>query len=541
MTTADFTPRSAFLQDMQWRGQINQGTDLAAMDKWLCEGDAASKKAYVGFDPTADSLTIGNLVGIMTLARWQQAGHTPVALMGGATGLIGDPSGKSAERTLNSEETVSDNVKRIATIFAGGELFTHGPTSTEANSLKMVNNIDWFRHLRFLDALRIIGKHFSVNMMIQKDSVKARLESRDQGISYTEFSYMLLQAYDFYKLRQTRMAGEENYVGDVSVQMGGSDQFGNIVVGIDLIMARAHEDVVREMDKVLHLLSMIPGSTEWIRRVRRFAERSSQHDSTPEALDPFSGQLERIVGDYLLTAPTNFKQALDAMAKQFMQEHTHREQLRSSTFGLTWPLVTKSDGTKFGKTESGAIWLKADRTSPYAYYQFWLNAADADVVRFLKTFTFLTREEVDALAASQQSNPGAREAQRALAREATRILHGKAAMENAEAAGKALFSGDIGGLDLATLRDVFASVPNKVMSKASLEGEGVAVLDILTDADLKLAASKREARDFLSANAVTVNGKPVTLESRLKTSDLLHGCFIAIRRGKKQWAATEWK
>ncbi len=447
MTTPDFTPRSAFLQDMQWRGQINQGTDLAAMDKWLCDGDAASKKAYVGFDPTADSLTIGNLVGIMTLARWQQAGHTPVALMGGATGLIGDPSGKSAERTLNSEDTVRKNVERIATIFAGGELFN---PHAKANALKMVNNIDWLGKMGFLEALREIGKHFSVNMMIQKDSVKARLESREQGISYTEFSYMLLQAYDFFWLHKHE---------HVATQMGGSDQFGNIVVGKDLI------------DK-----------------------KSAASGVTAHA-----------------------------------------------AHGLTWPLVTKADGTKFGKTESGAIWLKADRTSPYAYYQFWLNAADADAVRFLKTFTFLKREEVEALAASQQSNPGAREAQRALAREATRILHGKAAMENAEAAGKALFSGEVAGLDLATLRDVFANVPNKSLSKASLEGEGVAVLDILTDPDLKLAASKREARDFLTANAVTVNGKPVTADSRLKTSDLLHGCFIAIRRGKKQWAATEWK
>ncbi|HLP83252.1 MAG TPA: tyrosine--tRNA ligase [Phycisphaerales bacterium] len=451
MTTPDLTPRSAFLNDMLWRGQINQGTDLPAMDKWLCDGDPATKKAYVGFDPTADSLTIGNLVGIMTLARWQQAGHTPVALMGGATGLIGDPSGKSAERTLNSEETVRNNVKRIATIFAGGELFNSNATT---NALKMVNNIDWLGTMGFLEALREIGKHFSVNMMIQKDSVKARLESREQGISYTEFSYMLLQAYDFFWLHKHE---------HVATQMGGSDQFGNIVVGKDLIDKKAAAD--------------------------------ASH------------------------APTH----------------------SAHTFGLTWPLVTKADGTKFGKTESGAIWLKADRTSPYAYYQFWLNAADADVVRFLKTFTFLKREEVEALAASQQANPGAREAQRALAREATRILHGKAAMENAEAAGKALFSGEVAGLDLATLRDVFANVPNKSLSKASLEGDGIPVLDILVDPDLKLAASKREARDFLTANAVTINGKPVTADSRLTTRDLLHNCFIAIRRGKKQWAATEWK
>jgi tyrosyl-tRNA synthetase len=454
MTTSEFSPCSKFLQDMHWRGQINQSTDLPAMDAWLREGDPASKRAYVGFDPTADSLTIGNLVGIMTLARWQQAGHTPVALMGGATGLIGDPSGKSAERTLNCEATVRANVERIATIFAGGELFARGAASSEPHALRMVNNIDWLGKMGFLEALREIGKHFSVNMMIQKDSVKARLESREQGISYTEFSYMLLQAYDFYWLHKHE---------GVATQMGGSDQFGNIVVGKDLI------------------------------------------DKKSAAQSP------------------------------------HAERGETQAHGLTWPLVTKSDGTKFGKTESGAIWLKADRTSPYAYYQFWLNAADGDVVRFLKTFTFLSREEVEALAASQQANPGAREAQRALAREATRILHGKAAMENAEAAGKALFSGDVSGLDLATLRDVFANVPSKVMSKASLEGDGAAVLEVLTDPDLKLAASKREARDFLSANAVTVNGKPVTLETRLNSSDLLHGCFIAIRRGKKQWAATEWR
>ena len=513
MTTPDFNPRSAFLQDMHWRGQINQGTDLAAMDRWLCDGDAASKKAYVGFDPTADSLTIGNLVGIMTLARWQQAGHTPVALMGGATGLIGDPSGKSAERTLNSEETVSDNVKRIATIFAGGELFAG---SAKVNALRMVNNIDWLGKMGFLEALREIGKHFSVNMMIQKDSVKARLESREQGISYTEFSYMLLQAYDFYHL----------FVEDrVGVQMGGSDQFGNIVVGADLIR--------RKYDRWARM-------EQWKDAVDRM--RASGCEGAFTRLKELTGG-EMTAETFIYEGDNELESRLVREGRSDIASIIRRiaEGHKSSIFGLTWPLVTKSDGTKFGKTESGAIWLKADRTSPYAYYQFWLNAADADVVRFLKTFTFLTREEVDALAASQQSNPGAREAQRALAREATRVLHGKAAMENAEAAGKALFSGDIGGLDLATLRDVFASVPNKAMSKASLEGEGIAVLDILTDADLKLAASKREARDFLSANAVTVNGKPVTLESRLKTSDLLHGCFIAIRRGKKQWAATEWK
>jgi tyrosyl-tRNA synthetase len=498
MTTPDHNFQSAFLQDMHWRGQINTTTDLSGMEKWLTTGDPATKKAYVGFDPTADSLTIGNLVGIMTLARWQQAGHTPVALMGGATGLIGDPSGKSAERTLNSEDTVRKNVERIATIFAGGELFN---PNAKANALKMVNNIDWLGNMGFLEALREIGKHFSVNMMIQKDSVKARLESREQGISYTEFSYMLLQAYDFFWLHKDE---------GVSMQMGGSDQFGNIVVGGDLIAKRN--------PRIGELRDLIDAKQAEASRL----EASANRDDASDGLDA-----------------TQLK--VQAASCRMFALKAYFELLPLLPHGLTWPLVTKADGTKFGKTESGAIWLKADRTSPYAYYQFWLNAADADAVRFLKTFTFLKREEVEALAASQQSNPGAREAQRALAREATRILHGKAAMENAEAAGKALFSGEVAGLDLATLRDVFANVPNKSLSKASLEGEGIAVLDILTDPDLKLAASKREARDFLTANAVTVNGKPVTADSRLKTSDLLHGCFIAIRRGKKQWAATEWK
>ena len=531
MTTPDFTPRSAFLQDMHWRGQINQGTDLAAMDKWLCDGDAASKKAYVGFDPTADSLTIGNLVGIMTLARWQQAGHTPVALMGGATGLIGDPSGKSAERTLNSEDTVRKNVERIATIFAGGELFN---TNATANSLKMVNNIDWLGKMGFLEALREIGKHFSVNMMIQKDSVKARLESREHGISYTEFSYMLLQAYDFFWLHKHE---------HVATQMGGSDQFGNIAVGIDLIQAKSAGALAVATSELLELIVRdVPDAADWKRRIKRISE-SSRTDIGREldGDESLHGQIMRQHMQFLVSAPSNVREEHEAAMRRFTDDLTEFHEVRDHAHGLTWPLVTKSDGTKFGKTESGAIWLKADRTSPYAYYQFWLNAADADAVRFLKTFTFLKREEVEALAASQQSNPGAREAQRALAREATRILHGKAAMENAEAAGKALFSGEVAGLDLATLRDVFANVPNKSLSKASLEGEGIAVLDILTDPDLKLAASKREARDFLTANAVTVNGKPVTADSRLKTSDLLHGCFIAIRRGKKQWAATEWK
>ncbi|MBS0189488.1 MAG: tyrosine--tRNA ligase, partial [Planctomycetes bacterium] len=300
---------TSFLEEMRWRGQLHQCTDESGLERHLAGG---VRRAYAGFDPTADSLTIGNLVTIMALARFQRAGHKPVAVMGGGTGLIGDPSGKSAERQLNTRETVAANVKSIEKIF-GRLLDFGGGAETRA---EMVNNIDWLDKISYLDALRDIGKHFSVNMMIQKDSVRERLHNRDQGISYTEFSYMILQSYDY--LHLFRAMG-------VTLQMGGSDQWGNIVGGSDLI--------------------------------RRMG-----------------------------TQGTN------------------------ESWGLTWPLVTKADGGKFGKTESGAVWLSAHRTSPYAYYQFWLNAADADVIRFLKTFTFVAREEIEALEHKVKTEPGAREA-----------------------------------------------------------------------------------------------------------------------------------
>jgi len=265
---------ASFMGDMQARSLVQQCTDATGLEAHLGAGGAGCR-AYVGFDPTADSLTIGNLVGIMALARFQRAGHTPVAVMGGATGLIGDPSGKTAERTLSTRDEVAGRVERIGRIFAGGELFD---TTGALPRLEMVNNIDWLGGLGFLDALREVGKHFSVNMMVQKDSVKERLHNREHGISYTEFSYMLLQAYDYFWLHKHK---------GVTLQMGGSDQFGNIVVGMDLIGKKHIEDV-----------------------------------------------------------------GVDAG--------------RARAFGLTWPLVTKADGGKFGKTESGAVWLSADRTSPYA-------------------------------------------------------------------------------------------------------------------------------------------------------------------------------
>jgi tyrosyl-tRNA synthetase len=421
---------SQFLSDMRARSLVQQVTDEQGLEQHLSTG-GADRKAYVGFDPTADSLTIGNLVGIMSLARFQRAGHTPFALMGGATGLIGDPSGKSAERTLNTREVVEANVKRIERIFDG--ILDFSPAIS--NRARMVNNIDWLGNMGFLEALREIGKHFSVNMMIQKDSVKERLNNRDQGISYTEFSYMLLQGYDFAHLCEKQ---------GVTLQMGGSDQFGNIVVGGDLIRRRA----------------------------------------TTQA----------------------------------------------QAFGLTWPLVTKADGTKFGKTESGAIWLTADRTSPYAYYQFWLNAADADVIRLLKTYTFVSKAEIDQLEQSVATNPGARDAQRALAQHATKILHGEPAMLEAERAGKAVFSGDIAGLSLEVLTDAFGALPRKAVPKDKLSA-GLPLLDTLVETGL--ASSKREAKEFVQAGAVTINGRKVGAEDLVSSKDLLHGKMIVMKRGKK--------
>lgn len=427
----------AFLDEMRWRGQLHQCTDEAGLEKHLSSG---VRRAYAGFDPTADSLTIGNLVTIMALARFQRAGHAPVALMGGGTGLIGDPSGKSAERQLMTAETVASNVAKIEKIFDRILDFTgSGPTKAT-----MVNNIDWLGKLGYLEALRDIGKYFSVNMMIQKDSVRDRLHNRDQGISYTEFSYMILQSYDYLHLFRAN---------GVTLQLGGSDQWGNIVGGTDLV-----------------------------RRV--------------------------------MPAPAN------------------------ESFGCTWPLVTKADGGKFGKTETGAIWLTKERTSPYAYYQFWLNAADADVVRFLKTFTFLPQEEIEALEAKVKSDPGAREAQRTLAREATRIVHGDEEMNHAESAGKALFSGEIAHLSASLLNEVFASAPTAKLPKSRLEGEGAVLLDLLVE--IQAVASKREAKEFLANGSVTVNGQKVGAEHKLKSADLLHGSVIAIRRGKKNWYVTKW-
>ncbi|RMH28238.1 MAG: tyrosine--tRNA ligase, partial [Planctomycetota bacterium] len=389
-----------------------------------------------------------NLVPIMLLTHFQRAGHTPVVVMGGGTGLIGDPSGKEAERQLRTPEEIERNVAGQRPIFERALSFEGH------NGAVIVNNLDWLGKLGYIEALRDIGKHFSVNMMIQKESVKDRLHHREQGISYTEFSYMILQAYDFLRLYEDR---------GVTVQVGGSDQWGNIVAGCDLI-----------------------------RRTRALRESPTGAAPAPPA----------------------------------------------ESFGLTAPLVTKADGGKFGKTEAGAVWLSPGRTSPYAFYQFWLNTADDDVERYLKLFTLMPVQEIDALVARHARDPGAREAQRTLAERVTRLIHGVAGLESAETATRALFTGDVAALDERALREVFAEVPTTEHDRAALAGGGVLLVDLLPGTSL--ARSKREAREFLTNGAVTVNGERVGADARLTDRDLLPGGVILLRRGKKTWHVTRW-
>ncbi|HEX5658125.1 MAG TPA: tyrosine--tRNA ligase [Polyangiales bacterium] len=422
----------SFLDELKWRGSLHQTTGEEALRAHL---EAPGRVGYCGFDPTADSLTVGHLVPIIMLRRFQQAGHKPVALIGGATGLIGDPSGKDAERTLQTREHIEANaagqrkvLERFIDFGAGAQL---------------VNNADWLEKLSYIDVLRTVGKHFSINAMIQRDSVRTRLESREQGISYTEFSYMLLQAYDFLHLHKTM---------NVSLQMAGSDQFGNIASGVDLIRREA---------------------------------QGAGHEA----------------------------------------------------FGLTAPLLLRSDGKKFGKSEKGAVWLSADKTSPYAFYQFWINVDDADVGKYIKLFTSASRAEVEALVAAHEREPHKREAQRSLAREMTTLVHGPEAVRVAESASSALFSGDVRAIDASVFEDVLADVPSTQHARAELDA-GVSLLDLLPQTSL--ASSKREARQFLESGAVAVNGQKATLEMRLSVGDLVHGEAILLKRGKKQWHLTRW-
>jgi tyrosyl-tRNA synthetase len=474
------------IAELEWRGLLKDVTDREGLRAHLADPVGSPRRIYAGLDPTADSLTIGNLVTIMALAHAKRAGHEAVVVMGGGTGLIGDPSGKSEERGLKTREEIKANLEGQRPIYERVLGPINGPPH------RLVNNLDWLDKWSYLDLLRDIGKHFSVNEMIKKESVRARLEEREQGITYTEFSYMILQAYDFLHLSKPL---NEGGLG-VTVQFGGSDQYGNIVAGLELIRRVKHESGGASVARML-------------------------------AEDPaFGGKGEEERQGYL-----------DEASRRDQLEARLPKTTPGMHFGLTWPLVTKSDGGKFGKTESGAVWLTADRTSPYAYYQFWLNATDVDAVNWLKVFTFLPQDEIAAIVAEHGAEPGKRLAQRTLAEHATTILHGKDAAERAEAAAKALFSGEIAALDEATLREVFADVPS---SEHSLErlAAGRDPLDLLVETGL--ASSRSEGRRFLAEGSVSINGRKITPLQRIDRSDLLHGSMIAIRRGKKAWHLTRW-
>jgi len=423
---------SALLDDLRARGLVFQIAGEDDLPGWL---DGGGRTLYCGFDPTADSLHIGSLVPLLMLRRFQLAGHKPLALVGGATGLIGDPSFKAQERQLNTREVVDSWVEKLKVQISRFIDFELGDASAE-----VVNNLDWTASMDVLSFLRDVGKHFSINAMIQKESVKQRIEREGAGISYTEFTYMILQSYDFAELNRRYGCG---------LQIGGSDQWGNITGGIDLT--------------------------------------------------------RRLNGNQV--------------------------------FGLTMPLITKADGTKFGKTESGTVWLDPQRTSPYAFYQFWLGTADSDVYRFLKYFTFLDVGSIDQLEEADRQRQGKPEAQSVLAREVTRLVHGEEGLAAAERISESLFSGSIDALgegDVLQLRQ--DGLPASTLKR---EDFPETLTQMLVDAGM--AASGKQVKDALGRSAVTVNNKPVGVDQNahvaacFDAAEALFGRFFLVRLGKKKY------
>ncbi|QBJ80026.1 tyrosine--tRNA ligase [Aquitalea sp. USM4] len=422
--------QASLIEDLEARGLIAQTTDAAALSELLAKEQVT---LYCGFDPTADSLHIGSLVPILMLKRFQLAGHRPIALVGGATGMIGDPSFKATERKLNTPDVIEGWVDKIRAQVSPFLSFEGD------NAAVMANNYDWFGGMGALEFLRDIGKHFSVNAMIKKEAVQQRINRDDQGISYTEFSYSLLQGYDFSELN--RRLG-------CKLQIGGSDQWGNITAGTDL--------------------------------TRRLNQQQ--------------------------------------------------------VFGLTMPLVTKSDGTKFGKTESGTIWLDARKTSPYAFYQFWLGTADADVYKFLRYFSFLSVAEIAAIEEADKARDGKPEAQRILAEQVTELVHGKAALAAAQRITHSLFSNDLSSLT----EDDFAQLAQDGLPHFVLNAAEDSLIDAVANGGL--AKSKSEARTFIQSGAVSINGnKADSIEHRFTADDRLFGRFSLLKRGKKNYALIEWQ
>jgi tyrosyl-tRNA synthetase len=416
------------IEDLQWRGLIADCTDLPALTERLAQGPIT---LYCGFDPTGDSLHVGHLVPQLLLRRFQLAGHHPVSLAGGATGMIGDPGGKSAERNLLTREQLSHNVARIKL-----QLERLLDFKAPQNPARLVDNAEWTAPVSFLDFLRDVGKHFSLSSMLAKDSVRSRLES-ESGISYTEFSYQLLQANDFTHLRSHL---------NCELQIGGTEQWGNITAGTDLI----------------------------------------------------------------------------------------RKKLSVPAWGLTFPLITKSDGTKFGKTEGGAVWLDPQKTSPYKFYQFFVNTEDSMVIGYLKKFTLLPRSEIESLEARHAESPGAREAHRALAREVTTLVHGEAVCADVIRASEVMFGGGLEGLSEALFRDVADELPSKPIETARIQ-TGLSLTDALVHAGL--CPSKGQARKDIEGGGIYVNNQRIAEAARTLTpADILFGRHILLRKGKRTYA-----
>ena len=422
-----------FVEELKWRGMLHDA--MPGTEEHLL---SSMQSAYVGIDPTADSLHIGHLVGVMMLRHFQLAGHKPFALIGGATGMIGDPSGKSAERNLLDESTLRHNQEALQEQLSRFLDFT----SDAENAAVLVNNYDWMKDFSFLEFIRDVGKHLTVNYMMAKDSVKKRLSAEaKEGMSFTEFTYQLVQGYDFLHLYK-------NY--NCTLQMGGSDQWGNITTGTELI--------------------------------------------------------RRIGG--------------------------------GKGYALTCPLITKADGTKFGKTEGGNIWLDAERTSPYKFYQYWLNTSDADADKYIKIFTFLSKNEIEALVAEHNEAPHQRALQKKLAEEVTTAVHSKQDLDNAIAASTILFgkstSDDLKKLDEKTFLDVFDGVPQAEISKSALDGDGMDMIAALA-AETGFLASNGEARRELKQNSISVNKEKVKDDFKITASDLINDKFVLLQRGKKNY------
>ena len=424
---------NGILEELRWRGLIENSTDEESLSRQL----ARPTILYCGFDPTADSLHVGNLVPLLALRRFQLYGHSPIALAGGATGAIGDPSGKSAERRLLSRKALESNIAKIQVQLARLLDF-----DTPENPARLLDNAEWTAGVGYLDFLRDVGKHFSVNMMVAKESVRARMQDRDSGISYAEFSYMLLQAFDFFHLR-------DRY--DCVLQIGGGDQWGNITAGIDL----------------------------------------------------------------------------------------NRKKLGATVFGLTLPLLANSDGTKFGKTAEGAVWLDANKTSVYRFYQFWMRTDDRDVLRYLKYFTFFSQEEVQSIAAQHDQAPEQRTAQRALARHVTELIHGAESTQNALKASEILFGGALQGVCAEAFQELADEIPSIALPKAKIHSACL-LAELLVAA--QLASSKGQARRDIAGGGINLNNARQTDPQRIVAlSDLLFGRFLLLRKGKKNYVLARFE